>query len=194
MINYERYRLPNGLRVILHQDKTTPMVAVNVLYDVGSRHESKEKTGFAHLFEHLMFSGSVNAPEYDTPLQLAGGESNAYTSADITNYYAVVPRENLDTVFFLESDRMQFLVLDQDKMNIQKQVVIEEFKENYLNEPFGDAWHHLLDMAYHDHPYNWPSIGKIPQHIESVELDELKAFYRKFYSPANAILVVCGKY
>ncbi len=192
MIQFKRFVLKNQLRVILHTDFTTPMVAVNVLYNVGSKDEFDTKTGFAHLFEHLMFGGSVNIKDFDTPLHNAGGENNAFTNGDITNFYDTVPIENLDTVLWLESDRMLALAFNKRSLNVQKKVVVEEFKETCLNQPYGDAWHHLSDMNYKQHPYRWPTIGLDPIHIEQAELEDVKSFFHKYYCPANAILVVAG--
>ena len=193
MIGFEKFTLDNGLRVLVHEDHSTPMVAVNVLYNVGARDESPEKTGFAHLFEHLMFSGSENIPDFDGPIQLAGGENNAFTNNDLTNFYDLLPAENIETAFWLESDRMKMLKFDQKNLEIQQKVVIEEFKETCLNQPYGDAWHFLADMAYKVHPYRWPTIGKIPKHVEDATLDEVKEFFFNYYRPNNAILVVAGK-
>jgi len=193
MIVFEKFTLENGLRVLVHEDDSTPMVAVNILYNVGARDESPEKTGFAHLFEHLMFSGSENIPDFDQPIQLAGGENNAFTNNDITNFYDLLPAENIETAFWLESDRMKMLKFDQKNLEIQQKVVIEEFKETCLNEPYGDAWHFLAEMAYKIHPYRWPTIGKIPKHVEDATLEEVKEFFFNYYRPNNAILVVAGK-
>lgn len=193
MIAFEKFTLDNGLRVLVHEDDSTPMVAVNVVYNVGARDESPEKTGFAHLFEHLMFSGSENIPDFDGPIQLAGGENNAFTNNDITNFYDLLPAENIETAFWLESDRMKMLKFDQKNLEIQQKVVIEEFKETCLNQPYGDAWHYLADMAYKIHPYRWPTIGKIPKHVEDATLEEVKEFFFNYYRPNNAILVVAGK-
>lgn len=192
MIKFERFVLKNGLRVLVHQDDSTPMVAVNVLYNVGARDESPEKTGFAHLFEHLMFGGSANVPDFDDPIQEAGGENNAFTNNDITNFYDILPAENIETAFWLESDRMLHLKFDERVLEIQRKVVVEEFKETCLNQPYGDVWHHLTDMAYKVHPYRWPTIGKAPSHVEEATLEDVKAFYYKFYRPNNAILTVAG--
>jgi predicted Zn-dependent peptidase len=168
------------------------MAAVNVLYNVGARDESPEKTGFAHLFEHLMFGGSTNIPDFDDPIQRAGGENNAFTNNDITNFYNIVPSDNIETVFWLESDRMLNLNIDKKVLEVQRKVVIEEFKETCLNEPYGDVWHHIADMAYKVHPYRWPTIGKIPKHVEDATLEDVQDFYNKYYNPNNAILVVAG--
>lgn len=192
MLKFERFTLENGLRVLVHKDTTTPMVAVNVLYDVGARDEDKERTGFAHLFEHLMFGGSVNIPEYDEPLQMAGGENNAYTTNDITNYYIQLPLQNIETAFWLESDRMLSLAFSEKSLDVQRKVVSEEFKEHYINKPYGDAWEHLRDLSYTTHPYQWMTIGKELKHIEEAQLSDVKAFFQKHYTPVNAVLCVAG--
>lgn len=189
---FERFVLDNGLRVLVHQDTTTPMVAVNVLYDVGARDEDPEQTGFAHLFEHLMFGGSVHIPSYDEPLQMAGGENNAYTTNDITNYYIQLPVQNIETAMWLESDRMLSLAFSPQSLDTQRKVVSEEFKEHYINKPYGDAWKHLRALAYKQHPYQWMTIGKNLQHIEEAQLEDVKAFFKKHYSPVNAVLCVAG--
>lgn len=192
MIAYDRFVLDNGLRVLVHKDDTTPIVAFNVLYDVGARDEHPDRTGFAHLFEHLMFEGSANIPHYDAPLQEAGGENNAFTNNNYTNYYITLPKENLETAFWLESDRMLELGLTQEKLDIQKKVVIEEFNQRYLNQPYGD-WNLLLrPLAYKVHPYMWPTIGKNTDHIAEATLADVKDFFYRFYAPNNAILVVAG--
>jgi zinc protease len=192
MIEFKRVVLENGLRVLVHEDNSTPVVAVNLLYDVGSRDENSERTGFAHLFEHLMFSGSKNAKEFDTFIQQAGGESNAFTNTDMTNFYATVPAENLETLLWLESDRMLALNINNKALNTQRKVVVEEFKETTLDEPYGDVWHHLSDMVYKKHPYRWPVIGLEPRHIEEATLTDVKDFYKKHYTPNNAIIVITG--
>ena len=192
MIRINKYCLPNGLRLIHHQDKETQMVALNLLYDVGSKDENPNRTGFAHLFEHLMFGGSVNIPDFDTPLQKAGGENNAWTSNDITNYYSVVPRQNVETAFWLESDRMLGLDFSEKSLSVQKQVVIEEFKQRNLNQPYGDIPLLIRPLAYKVHPYRWPTIGKRVEHIEQVKLEDVKSFFYKHYAPNNAILAVTG--
>src|SRR5688572_1246797 len=192
MIQFERFVLANGLRVVVHQDSSTPMAVVNIMYDVGARDEDPERTGFAHLFEHLMFGGSMNIPAYDNPLQMAGGENNAYTSNDITNYYIQLPAENLETAFWLESDRMLSLAFGEKSLDVQRKVVCEEFKEHYLNKPYGDVWHKMRELAYKVHPYRWMTIGKELSHIENARLDEVKNFFFKHYRPVNAILVVAG--
>jgi len=192
MLQYEKFTLDNGLRVLIHKDTTTPMVAVNVLYDVGARDEDPERTGFAHLFEHLMFGGSENIPEYDEPLQMAGGENNAYTTNDITNYYIQLPLQNIETAFWLESDRMNTLAFSPKSLDVQRKVVSEEFKEHYINKPYGDTWKHLRQLAYKKHPYQWMTIGKELKHIEDAQLDDVKAFFYKHYRPVNAVLCVAG--
>ena len=192
MIQFEKFTLPNGLRVIVHQDLSTPMAVMNIMYDVGARDEDPERTGFAHLFEHLMFGGSVNIPSYDEPLQMAGGENNAYTTNDLTNYYIQLPAENLETAFWLESDRMLSLAFDEKSLETQRKVVCEEFKEHYLTKPYGDVWHKMRELAYKKHPYRWMTIGKELSHIENAQLDDVKNFFFKHYRPANAILVVAG--
>ena len=194
MIEFKRFTLDNDLRVLIHEDLSTPLVAVNLLYDVGSRDENPERTGFAHLFEHLMFSGSKNAPDFDAPIQSAGGENNAFTNNDMTNFYATVPAENLETLLWLESDRMLSLKMNKKALNAQRKVVVEEFKETTLNEPYGDVWHHLGDMTYKAHPYRWPVIGLTPQHVEEATLIDVKDFFQKFYVPNNAILVIAGNF
>ena len=192
MIEYSRYVLANGLRLLVHEDHSTPMAAVSVQYDVGSRDESPDRTGFAHLFEHLMFGGSKNAPSYDDPLQLAGGENNAFTNSDLTNFYISLPANNLDTALWLEADRMVNLNINEETFDVQRKVVIEEFKETCLNEPYGDAWHHISALAYKKHPYRWPTIGLTPEHISEASLEDVTRFYHEHYNPSNAILVVTG--
>jgi zinc protease len=192
LIEFKTFTLENGLRVIVHEDDSTPMVAVNVLYNVGARDESPEKTGFAHLFEHLMFGGSANIPNFDDPIQLAGGENNAFTNNDITNFYELLPAENMEVAFWLESDRMLSLNFDEKVLEVQRKVVLEEFKETCLNQPYGDVWHHISDLAFKVHPYRWPTIGKVPQHVEEATMEDVKDFYYKYYRPNNAILVVAG--
>lgn len=192
MIQFERFTLANGLRVIVHQDLSTPMAVMNIMYDVGARDEDPEQTGFAHLFEHLMFGGSVNIPNYDEPLQMAGGENNAYTTNDLTNYYIQLPAENLETAFWLESDRMLSLAFGEKSLETQRKVVCEEFKEHYLTKPYGDVWHKMRELAYTKHPYRWMTIGKELSHIENAQLDDVKNFFFKHYRPMNAVLVVAG--
>ncbi|MCF8428511.1 MAG: insulinase family protein [Bacteroidia bacterium] len=192
MIKYNQFKLANGLHVIHHYDDSTQLCVLNMLYNVGSKHENPNKTGFAHLFEHLMFGGSVNIEEFDTVLQDASGESNAFTSNDITNYYLTLPANNIETGFWLESDRMLSLDFNQESLDIQRNVVIEEFKERYLNQPYGDVWLKILPLAYKVHPYNWPTIGKEISHIENATLDDVKTFFKNFYCPNNAVLVLAG--
>ncbi|MFZ1525169.1 MAG: pitrilysin family protein [Saprospiraceae bacterium] len=192
MIAFEKKVLDNGLIVIIHEDPSTPMVAVNVAYNVGSKDEDDEKTGFAHLFEHLMFGGSVNIPDFDTPIQEAGGENNAFTNSDITNFYELVPAQNIETALWLESDRMLQLRFSKKSLNTQKKVVIEEFKETCLNEPYGDMWHHLSELSYTKHPYQWPTIGREMNHIANATIEDVKTFFYQFYRPDNAVLVIAG--
>jgi predicted Zn-dependent peptidase len=192
MIQFERFQLSNGLKLLVHEDASTPMAVMNVLYDVGARDEQEDKTGFAHLFEHLMFGGSVNIESYDEPLQLAGGENNAYTTNDLTNYYLQIPSDNLETAFWLESDRMLSLAFSEKSLDVQRKVVCEEFKEHYINKPYGDAWHKMRELAYQVHPYRWMTIGKELKHIEEATLEDVKKFFFKHYNPSNAILVVAG--
>ena len=192
MIKFEKFVLDNGLRVIVHEDKTTPMAVLDVMYDVGARDENPAQTGFAHLFEHLMFGGSINIPSYDEPLQMAGGENNAYTTNDLTNYYIQLPAENLETAFWLESDRMLSLAFDENSLEVQRKVVVEEFKEHYLNKPYGDVWHKMRELAYTKHPYRWMTIGKELSHVENAKLQDVKNFFFKHYTPANAVLCVAG--
>ena len=192
MISYEHFTLNNGLEVYVHEDHTTPMAAVNILYNVGSRDEDENKTGFAHLFEHLMFGGSKNIPAYDEPLQKVSGENNAFTSPDITNYYITLPSKNVETAFWLESDRMMSLSFDPKVLEVQRKVVIEEFKQRYLNQPYGDVWLKLRPLVYDIHPYRWATIGKEISHIEEATMEDVKHFFFKYYLPNNAILVVAG--
>ena len=192
MIKFKKFTLENGLTVIVHEDKTTPIVAFNILYDVGARDEDESRTGFAHLFEHLMFGGSSNIPNFDSPLQHAGGSSNAFTSNDITNYYETLPVQNLETAFWLESDRLNKLAFTDKSLEVQRSVVIEEFKQNYLNQPYGDVWLLLRPLAYKDHPYKWATIGKEIKHIEDATMEDVKTFFFKHYTPQNGILCVAG--
>ncbi len=194
MIEYEKYSLSNGLRVILHHDNSTPMVVVNVMYDVGARDEDPEKTGFAHLFEHLMFGGSVNVPEYDRIVQQAGGENNAFTNNDITNYYVSLPAENLEAGLWIESDRMLELAFSEKSLEVQRNVVVEEFNQRYLNQPYGDVMLHLRPLAYKQHPYRWNTIGAKTEHIRNATLNDVKNFFFSHYAPNNAVLVVAGKF
>lgn len=192
MIKVDKFQLDNGLKVLVHEDRTTPLVVINTLYDVGARDENPNRTGFAHLFEHLMFGGSINIPEFDTPLQLAGGENNAFTSNDITNYYDVLPKENIETALWLESDRMLSLAFTPKSLEVQRQVVIEEFKQRYLNQPYGDVWLELRPLVYNVHPYQWATIGKNIEQIETATMEEVKAFFNTHYTPSNAILCLAG--
>lgn len=194
MIKFEKYKLKNGLTVILHQDKTTPLVFVNTIFNVGARDENENLTGFAHLFEHLMFGGSKNIPNYDEPIQNAGGENNAFTSNDITNYYNTLPSENIETALWLESDRLKELEFSQKSLDVQKQVVIEEFKQRYLNQPYGDAWLEFRPLIFKEHSYKWATIGKNIEHIEKADLEVVKAFFYKHYTPKNAVLVIGGNF
>jgi predicted Zn-dependent peptidase len=192
MVHFTRQTLPNGLRVLVHEDPSTPLVAVNVSYYVGSRDEQADKTGFAHLFEHLMFAGSKHVPDFDDPLQRAGGENNAFTTNDYTTFYEILPAENLETALWLESDRMLALNISKKTFEVQQKVVVEEFKETCLNEPYGDAWHHLSQLMFHTHPYRWPVIGLVPEHVEKAALEDVKSFYKNWYTPNNAVLSVAG--
>lgn len=192
MVDFNRFTLSNGLRVLVHEDDTTPMAVLNILYDVGARDEEEGKTGFAHLFEHLMFGGSVNIPSYDEPLQRVGGENNAFTSNDITNYYITLPAVNLETAFWLESDRMLSLAFSEKSLETQRNVVCEEFKQRYLNQPYGDVWLKLRPLAYTTHPYRWATIGQDLKQIEDAKMEDVKAFFQKHYNPQNAIMVVGG--
>ena len=192
MVDFNRFTLTNGLRVLVHEDDTTPMAVLNILYDVGARDEEEDKTGFAHLFEHLMFGGSINIPSYDEPLQRVGGENNAFTSNDITNYYITLPAVNLETAFWLESDRMLNLAFSEKSLETQRNVVCEEFKQRYLNQPYGDVWLKLRPLAYKKHPYQWATIGQDLKQIEDAKMEDVKAFFQKHYNPQNAIMVVGG--
>lgn len=192
MIQFREFALENGLRVIVHEDPTVQIAVLNVLYDVGSRDEDPAKTGFAHLFEHLMFGGSINIANYDEPLQKVGGENNAFTNTDITNYYLTVPAANIETGFWLESDRMLSLSFDPNVLEVQRKVVVEEFKQRYLNQPYGDVWLKLRPLAYKTHPYQWATIGKEVSHIEQATMEDVRRFFFRYYVPANAVLVVAG--
>jgi zinc protease len=192
MIQFDRFVLDNGLRVLVHEDPSTPMAVVNVMYDVGARDEDPAQTGFAHLFEHLMFGGSIHIKDYDEPLQRAGGENNAYTTNDLTNYYCQLPAQNIETAFWLESDRMLSLAFGEKSLATQRKVVCEEFKEHYINKPYGDVWHKMRSLAYTVHPYRWMTIGKELSHVENAKIDDVKNFFFKHYRPVNAILVVAG--
>ena len=192
MIDFTTFQLANGLTFYVHRDADTPMAAFNICYNVGSRDEEPTRTGFAHLFEHLMFGGSANVPDFDAPLQTAGGESNAFTNNDITNYYELLPAQNLETAFWLESDRMRALNIDPEVLDTQRKVVVEEFKETCLTQPYGDVWHHLSALCYEHHPYRWPTIGLVPEHVEEAQLEDVRHFFQRHYNPANALVVVAG--
>jgi predicted Zn-dependent peptidase len=192
MIHFEKFTLSNGLKIIVHEDTSTPMAVFNLLYDVGAKDENPDKTGFAHLFEHLMFGGSINIPNFDEPLQIAGGENNAYTTNDFTNYYSQLPAENLETAFWLDSDRMLSLAFSEKSLDVQRKVVCEEFKEHYINKPYGDVWFKMRELAYKVHPYRWQTIGKELSHIENANINDVKGFFFKHYRPSNAILAVGG--
>ncbi len=192
MIEFDFFELENGLKIYVHTDITTTLAAVNICYNVGARDESEHKTGFAHLFEHLMFGGSKNIPSYDTPLQKVGAENNAFTSNDITNYYISLPAQNIETAFWLESDRMMALSFDPQVLEVQRKVVVEEFKQRYLNQPYGDVWLKIRPLAYTTHPYRWATIGKDISHIENATMEEVRHFFYKHYLPNNAVMVVAG--
>ena len=192
MLKIEEFELSNGLKVYVHEDHSSPTAVLDIMYNVGARDEEENKTGFAHLFEHLMFGGSVNVKEYDTELQKVGGDNNAFTSNDVTNYYVNIPSTNLETAFWLESDRMLGLSFDPNVLEVQRKVVIEEFKQRYLNQPYGDIWFHLREMAYKIHPYNWPTIGREISHIEKATMEDVKSFFYNHYTPNNAVMVVAG--
>ncbi len=192
MIDYSTFSLENGLQVVVHEDPNVEIAVLNILYDVGSRDERPDKTGFAHLFEHLMFGGSVNIPDYDGELQKVGGENNAFTSPDVTNYYITVPAQSIETAFWLESDRMLGLSFDPRVLEVQRKVVIEEFKQRYLNQPYGDVWLTLRPLAYRQHPYQWATIGKEISHIADATMDDVKQFFYRHYRPDQAVLVVAG--
>jgi len=192
MIRFERYTLPNGLRVIAHRDAGTPMVTTNILYDVGSRDEDPAATGFAHLFEHLMFEGTMNVPLFDAPVMMSGGENNAFTNNDLTNYYITLPANNLETALWLEADRMTGLDLSEERLTTQKSVVTEEFRQRYLNQPYGDLLLLLRPLAFRVHPYRWSAIGMDIKHIERADSVSLRRFYNRYYNPSNAILSVAG--
>jgi len=192
MINFDRFQLDNGLKVLVHEDDSSPLAVMDIIYNVGARDEDFEMTGFAHLFEHLMFGGSVNIPRYDKPLEAASGNNNAFTSNDLTNYYLTIPSANLETGFWLESDRMLSLAFSEKSLEVQRNVVMEEYRQRYLNQPYGDAWLHLRPLAYKVHPYRWPTIGRDIAHIENAQMKDVKAFFEKFYCPANATMVLAG--
>ena len=190
MISYQKYTLKNGLRLLVHRDETTTVAAVNILYNAGARDEDPSRTGFAHLFEHLMFGGSVHIPDFDGPLQQAGGENNAFTTNDLTNYYLTIPQNNLETALWLESDRMLNLAFTEKSLDVQRQVVVEEFRQRYLNQPYGDLWLLLRPLAYQVHPYRWATIGMDISHIQQATMEEVHRFYETFYHPGNAIISV----
>ncbi len=192
MIQSKKFKLSNGLRVVYHRDESSPVAAFNMLYDVGARDENPNKTGFAHLFEHLMFGGSSNIPDFDGPLQMAGGQSNAFTSNDITNYYMTLPSVNLESAFWLESDRLNLLDFNQNSLDVQRKVVIEEFKQRYLNQPYGDVWLLLRPLCYKIHPYKWATIGEKIQHIEDAKIEDVRSFFFKHYTPRNSILSIAA--
>lgn len=192
MVEFKRFQLSNGLKVLFNEDRTTPLVAINILYFVGSRNEHPDKTGFAHLFEHLMFGGSVNIPSFDEPLQMVGGENNAFTSNDITNYYITLPADNIETGLWLESDRMLALDFSAKSLKVQKNVVMEEFRQRYLNQPYGDIWLLLRPFAYKVHPYRWPTIGEKMEHIQDASLQDVKSFFQTHYVPNNAYMAISG--
>lgn len=194
MIKFERHILDNGLVILMNQDKTTPLVAFDILYNVGSKNEDESKTGLAHLFEHLMFSGTEQVPDFDNHTQIVGGENNAFTNADITNFYITLPAQNIETAFWLESDRMVNLVLSKEKFENEKRVVIEEFKETSINIPYGDMWHHLSALSYTQHPYKWPTIGKKIEHIEKFSINDIFDFYNEYYHPKNAVVSISGNF
>ena len=192
MIDFKKYTLENGLRVLIHKDASTPIVTINTVFDVGAKDEDESRTGFAHLFEHLMFGGSVNIPEFDAPLQNVGGQNNAFTSNDITNYYITLPKQNIETGLWLESDRMLSLAFTPESLEVQRSVVIEEFKQRYLNQPYGDVWLILRPLAYTTHPYKWATIGKELSHIEDAKMEDVRAFFFKHYTPQNAVISIAG--
>jgi zinc protease len=192
MNNLHKFTLKNGLKVLFNKDNTSPIVALNIIYNVGAKDENPNLTGFAHLFEHLMFGGSINIPKYDLPLEKVGGENNAFTNNDFTNYYLTIPKENIETGFWLESDRMLNLAFNKKSLEVQRKVVIEEYKQRYLNQPYGDIWLLIRSLVYKYHPYQWATIGKDISHIEKAKMADVKAFYTKFYNPNNAILSVVG--
>lgn len=192
MIQFETFTLDNGLRVIVNQDNKTPLVAVNLLYNVGAKNEQPSATGFAHLFEHLMFSGSKNFSSYDDAAQMMGAESNAFTNNDFTNYYITLPSEFLGHALDLEADRMQSLNINQKSLDVQRKVVIEEFKQRYINQPYGDLWKEIRELAYQTHPYRWQTIGMDISHIENADLEQVRTFYDNYYQASNAILALSG--
>lgn len=192
MLNFYRHTLKNGLKIVVHEDKTTPLACLNILYKVGAKNENPEKTGMAHFFEHLMFTGSKNVADFDAILEEAGGENNAFTNNDITNFYQILPAQNIETAFWLESDRMKNLSFTEKGFKTQKSVVIEEFKEVHINQPYGDIDEIIRALAYDKHPYKWSTIGKNVSHIKNTSKKDLKEFYNKYYTPNNAVLVITG--
>ncbi len=192
MITYSEHTLPNGLKVLAHRDGTSKLAAVNILYRVGSRNEDPARTGFAHLFEHLMFRGTERVPDFDLPVQTACGENNAFTTNDYTDYYITLPKDNIETALWLESDRMTGLDITRAKLEPEKGVVTEEFNQRYLNQPYGEQWLLLRELAYKVHPYRWPTIGLSTEHIREATLDDVKLFYKRYYTPSNAILSVAA--
>jgi len=192
VIQFDRFVLKNGLRVVHHYDPSVSTVVLNTLYNVGARDENPERTGFAHLFEHLMFAGSKNVPSFDQEIEKAGGQNNAFTNNEFTNYYISVPVENIETAFWLESDRMFQLNINENSLKVQKGVVVEEFKQRCFNAPFGELWHHIREILYKESPYKWPTIGLAPSHVEDATLEDVKAFYDKHYHPKNAVLSIVG--
>lgn len=192
MIKYEQTQLSNGLTVIANRDTASRMAAVNILYKVGARDENPNRTGLAHLFEHLMFRGTHLIPDFDIPVQMACGENNAFTNNDYTDFYITLPCDNLETALWLESDRMTGLNLSAEACEIEKRVVIEEFRQRYLNQPYGDLNMLLREMVYTTHPYRWATIGLSPDHIAEASIEEIHNFYHRFYHPSNAILSISG--
>ena len=190
MIKYQKRVLKNGLTMLVNRDRASKLAAVNILYKVGARNEMADKTGFAHLFEHLMFRGTESVPEFDVPVVMASGENNAFTNNDYTDFYITLPKENLSTALWLESDRMRNLNISEEAYETEKHVVIEEFKQRYLNQPYGDESLLLRDMCYKVHPYRWSAIGISPDHIERATLDDVRAFYNLHYRPSRAILSI----
>ena len=190
MIDYKKFTLKNGLTLLTHRDSSSPIAVLNVLYKVGARDENPEKTGFAHLFEHLMFCGSRNVKSFDSELQIVGGENNAFTCNDYTNYYITLPKQNLETALWLEADRMLSPNITQQNLDTQRSVVIEEFNQRYLNQPYGDVWLLLRPLAYKIHPYNWATIGKNVDHIKNATLGDVKNFFDAHYFPSNAIISI----
>ena len=190
MITYDSHTLANGLRVVVNRDPDSAMAAVNLLYAVGARNESPDCTGFAHLFEHLMFRGTRNVPDFDAPLQLACGENNAFTNNDYTDYYITLPKDNIETALWLESDRMRGLDISDEVLETEKRVVLEEYNQRYLNQPYGDMWKLLRGMCYTTHPYRWPTIGLTPDHIRDASMATVRSFYNRYYSPQRCILSV----